>query len=261
KTVFVSIESDTREHHVKSKNLHGIKDVSNSLSPEIAKYAQKPLVPSLPRSFPFKESCSELPFITLRGCKRIGETTEFGDRYELDLGQQDLGSPTVTKKLTLENSTSQPIDYRLKTVFVNDKNWLSISRNEGTLEALDEHNRQYIDNHTITLSFSTNNRNVYSTYLIVENLSNPSDTKTIRILMEVVARQNLRRGANISLPNNHVFDVYVNGVDIGQTQIEMLNIFYGHEYTARSMVIHNRENVPLEFTFQTNLDYDDPTEI
>ncbi|CAG8474285.1 10773_t:CDS:2 [Acaulospora colombiana] len=239
KTVLVSIESDTREHHAESKSLHMIEEVSIPLSSKIVKFTQKPLVPSLERSFSSQESRNGLPFITLRGCKRIGEATDVGGRYELDLGQQDLGSPTVIKKLTLENSTSQQIDYRLKTVFVNDKNWLNISRNEGTLEATSEdHNRQYIDIHTVTLSFSTSTRNVYSTYLIVENLKNPSDIKTIRILMEVVAHQNLRRGANIPLPNNHVFDVYVNGVDISQTQIEMLNIFYGYEYTARSMPSH-----------------------
>jgi len=64
----------------------------------------------------------------------------------------------------------------------------------------------------------------------------------------VVARQNLRRGANNPLDNNHVFDIYVNGVDTSQTWIEMLNLFYGSEYSARSMVICNRETVPLEFT-------------
>jgi hypothetical protein len=73
-------------------------------------------------------------------------------------------------------------------------------------------------------------------------------------------------------------------VDTNQKCVEMSNLFYGSEYTARSMVIYNRETVPLEFTvcnilylrfchfievlkkllpfqFQTNLDHDDPTEI
>ncbi|RHZ71084.1 hypothetical protein Glove_262g53 [Diversispora epigaea] len=253
KSVHISIESDSREIRTNAKNLLRIDETSDTSSDvsEFAPLLDRPIEPS-----------TELPYITLRGCKRIWEAPDIGGRYELDLGQQDLGSSTIVKKLTLENSSNQQIPYRLKTVSVNDKNWLNLSRSEGILEsASDEHNRQYNDSHTITLSFSTSIRNIYSTYLIVENLKNPSDTKTIRILMEVVARQNLRRGANTPLSNNHVFDIYVNGVDISQTLIEMFNLFYGSEYSARSMVIFNRETVPLEFTFQTNLDYNDPTEI
>ncbi|CAG8822296.1 27029_t:CDS:2, partial [Gigaspora margarita] len=63
------------------------------------------------------------------------------------------------------------------------------------------------------------------------------------------------------LSNNHVFDIYMNGIDISHTWIEMLNFFYGSEYSVRSMVIYNKETVPLEFTFKLNLDYDDLTEI
>ncbi|CAG8555592.1 22363_t:CDS:2, partial [Racocetra persica] len=251
RTILVSIESDIRENRSKI----------NSTALEAIDFIRNPLAPSLEGIHTYKESSSGLPHITLRGCKRIGGTTEFSGRYELDLGQQDLGSTTIVKKLTLENSTSQQISYRIKTVFESDKNWLNINRFEGTLEALTDDYEQRLDAHTITLSFSTNTRNVHSTYLIIENLSNPSDIKTIRVMMEVVARQNLRRGTSAPLSNNHVFDIYVNGVDISHTWIEMLNLFYGSEYSARSMVIYNRETVPLEFTFQTNLDYDDPTEI
>ncbi|CAG8457039.1 15393_t:CDS:2, partial [Dentiscutata heterogama] len=253
RTILVSIESDTREHRSKTKRIPRSEDISDSVTFETVDFIHKPL-PPLESRRTYQESSSDLPFITLRGCKKIGGATDPGDRYELDLGQQDLGSPTIAKKLTLENLTSQQISYRLKTVFENDKNWLNINRIEGTLETP-------LDAHTITLSFSTNARNIYSTYLIIENLNNPSDIKTIRVMMEVVARQNLRRGTNTPLPNNHVFDIYVNGVDISHTWIEMLNLFYGSEYSARSMVIYNRETVPLQFTFQTNLDYDDPTEI
>ncbi|CAG8445677.1 3690_t:CDS:10 [Ambispora leptoticha] len=252
-TVLVSIESEARDHRIKGKN-HPKAEDAESIMAILPEIIQKPLASSLEQEKAYQPSLSGLPFITLRGCKRIGEAVIVGGRYELDLGQQDLGSPTIVKKLILENSSFEQISYRIKTVFANDQSWLKISRTEGTLEPSG-------GGHTITLSFSTSIRNVYSTYLIVENLNNPSDTKTIRVMMEVVARQNLRRGANTPLENNHVFDIYVNGVDTSQTCIEMLNLFYGSEYSARSMVLYNRESVPLEFTFQTNIDSDDLSEI
>jgi hypothetical protein len=124
---------------------------------------------------------------------------------------------------------------------------LKISRSEGTLESLSD-SVSYSEPQVVTLSFSTAVRNIYLTYLIIENIDNPVDTKTIRVTMEVVARQNVRRGQLGESENNNVFDVFVNGIDISQTCIDMLNLFYGSQYTARSMLIYNRESVPLEFT-------------
>ncbi|CAG8447057.1 5601_t:CDS:2 [Ambispora gerdemannii] len=261
-TILVSVESEARDHRTKGKKSRLKSEEAESTMVILPETIQKkPLAPSLEQEKPYQPSLPDLPFITLRGCKRIGEAVVVGGRYELDLGQQDLGSPTLVKKLTLENSSFEQLSYHIKTVFTNDQSWLKISRTEGTLEPSGGgQNRQY-HIHTITLSFYTSIRSVYSTYLIVENLNNPSDTKTIRVMMEVVARQNLRRGASTPLENNHVFDIYVNGVDTNQTCIEMLNLFYGSEYSARSMVIYNRETVPLEFTFQTNIDGDDLSEI
>ncbi|KAL1925437.1 uncharacterized protein VTP21DRAFT_320 [Calcarisporiella thermophila] len=213
----------------------------------------------------------ECPCITLRGCKRISDGG-FGGRYELDLGQQDLGATNIVKKLTLENTSNEPISYRVKTVNDADRSWLSISPAEGTLdppsEAADSENEVacndgYSSTQTITISFSAATRNIYSTYLLIESVDNPADTKTVRVTMEVVARQNIRRGiaSGGSAESNRVFDVYVNGVDSEKTCIEMLSLYYGHEYTTRSMVIHNYEPMPMEFALKTNLSHDDPTEI
>ncbi|KAI8577331.1 hypothetical protein K450DRAFT_252656 [Umbelopsis ramanniana AG] len=202
---------------------------------------------------------SVLPYINLRGCKRIDEGF-MGGRYELDLGQLDMGSNAITKKLTLENTSDSAVSYRIRCIPDPEREWLKISRSEGTLESLSD-TLTFTEPHTVTLSFSTAIRNIYLTYLIIENIDNPIDTKTIRVTMEVVARQNVRRGQISESENNNVFDVFVNGIDISQTCIDMLNIFYGSEYTARSMLIYNRESVPLEFTIMSNLLHDDPTEI
>jgi hypothetical protein len=184
KIVLVGIESVTRELRKKS-------EIPDSVSEEVAeprfhlfKSTQMGHLTGSQEK-PYQDISSDFPFITLRGCKRIGEVTDIGGRYELDLGQQDIGLTSIVKKLTLENTTSKRISYEIKTVSASDKNWLNISRTEGTLEALaDDHHRQYTDVHAITLSFSTSIRNVYSTYLIIKNLDNHSDIKTIRVMME-----------------------------------------------------------------------------
>ncbi|KAF9158461.1 hypothetical protein DFQ26_007629, partial [Actinomortierella ambigua] len=209
------------------------------------------------------------PYIILRGCKRIDNGDDFGGRYELDLGQQDMGPVPVVKKLVLQNPGYERVSYRLKTISSLDKNWVKMSRTDGTLVApLDDPHGSTSpsssDTHTITLSFSTLVRNVFSTYLLIENVDNPLDTKTIRITMEVVARQNIRRVTKGGLNdlNNRVFDVYVNGIDAkNRDSIDMKNLYYGSWYTARSMVVYNRETVPMEFTFKSNLSPSEPTEI
>lgn len=200
------------------------------------------LKPSIHRT----DTPSLLPYINLRGCKRIDEGSLSG-RYELDLGQQDMGSTPITKKITLENTADVAVSYRIRCIPDPERDWLKISRSEGTLESLSD-SVSYSEPQVVTLSFSTAVRNIYLTYLIIENIDNPVDTKTIRVTMEVVARQNVRRGQLGESENNNVFDVFVNGIDISQTCIDMLNLFYGSQYTARSMLIYNRESVPLEFT-------------
>ncbi|KAF9351228.1 hypothetical protein BGX26_010721 [Mortierella sp. AD094] len=268
--VLVSIVSDNREHRKPSKK-HVIEDEridphhhQNKLEePAAAGTNGNPLAPN---SFAHADVDSSIlqPVISLRGCKRIDSGDSAGGRYELDLGQQDMGSSNILRKLVLENTTYDRVSYRIRTISSLDKNWLKISRLEGTLEPpADEQSSSGSSSvQTITLSFTTNVRNVFSTYLLIENVDNPADTKTIRVTMEVVARQNLRRAAKGNEANNRVFDVFVNGIDNrNSSSIDMKNLYYGSEYTARSMVVYNRESVPMEFTFKSNLSPTDSTEI
>lgn len=222
--------------------------------------------------------------ISLRGCKRVSDVRggfDLSFLYELDLGQQDLGSNTISKKITLENTSSEPIMYRIRMLNDSDRSWIVFSRNEGVLEA----NRSGGNtsggttpwSNSITINFMTNTRGIYSTYILIENAENPADLKILRASIEIVARQNVRRTATGAIVsgsapynapsllspdmNNHVFDVFVNGVDAEQTNIEMTNLFYENEYSARSIVIFNRESVPLEFTIKSNLPHDHPSEL
>jgi hypothetical protein len=155
--------------------------------------------------------------LLLRGCKRLVYQNSCGDgggteesievaiadecRYELDLGQQDLGSAAVIKRITLENSSnSLPCSYKIR-VIGSDNSWMSISRTEGTLAPRPELEEDNMTNkqtqvtssekpaaehaHHITLSFFPLLRNLYSAYIVIQNLSDPNDWKHIRIMMEV----------------------------------------------------------------------------
>ncbi|KAF9200015.1 hypothetical protein BGZ49_009783, partial [Haplosporangium sp. Z 27] len=268
--VLISIVSDNREHRKPSKK-HIMEDErvdphhhQNKLEEPASSSSSGNLMTSHNSSNLEVDSSILQPVISLRGCKRIDSSDSAGGRYELDLGQQDMGSSNVLRKLVLENTTYDRVSYRIRTISALDKNWLKISRLDGTLEPpADEYSSSVSSSvQTITLSFTTNVRNVFSTYLLIENVDNPADTKTIRVTMEVVARQNLRRATKGNDANNRVFDVFVNGIDNKNcSSIDMKNLYYGSEYTARSMVVYNRESVPMEFTFKSNLSPADTTEV
>ncbi|KAF9912253.1 hypothetical protein EC991_000144 [Linnemannia zychae] len=269
--VLISLVSDNREHRKHNKK-QVIEDEridphhhQNKLEEPIMTSVTSGLPNMMHSSGTAEADASAMqPVITLRGCKRIDSSDASGGRYELDLGQQDMGSANVLRKLVLENPGFDRVSYRIKTISALDKNWIKISRSDGTLEPPSEEQLSAGSSsvHTITLGFVTNVRNVFSTYLLIENVDNPSDTKTIRVTMEVVARQNLRRATKGNEANNRVFDVFVNGIDHkNSSTIDMKNLFYGSEYTARSMVVYNRESVPMEFTFKSNLSPSDTTEI
>ncbi|KAJ3179725.1 hypothetical protein HDU85_004724 [Gaertneriomyces sp. JEL0708] len=237
--------------------------------------------PSSASRMSYTESLSSQPrrnagALYLRGCKRVAESrhtthSDVDGLYELDLGQQDLGSASPIKKLHVENPTGDRMSYRIR-VLDGDTSWISFSRMDGTLEGVRAGGVR--DTHAVTLTFATTARGVYSTYFVLENLDNVVDTKTVRVTMEIVGRQNIRRtassaapvpsgytGSPAEQPSNHVFDVYVHGLDPTVSTIHMDNLYFGTEYAARSMVIHNRESVPLEFTVNSSLSHDDETEL
>ncbi|KAF9935756.1 hypothetical protein BGZ67_003136 [Mortierella alpina] len=271
--VLISIVSDTREHRKPNKKQQGVDEEridphhhQNKLEEPSVTSVNGTGYPSKPMASAAEMDANAMqPVISLRGCKRLDSGDSSGGRYELDLGQQDLGSVNVLRKLVLENPGYDRVSYRIKTISAMDKNWIKISKLEGTLEPPSEEQLSSGSSsvQTITLSFATTVRNVFSTYLLVENIENPADTKTIRVTMEVVARQNLRRTTKGNEDNNNrVFDVYVNGIDYkNSASIDMKNLYYGSEYTARSMVVYNRESVPMEFTFKCNISPTDSTEL
>ncbi|KAI8808501.1 hypothetical protein BJ742DRAFT_709657 [Cladochytrium replicatum] len=219
--------------------------------------------------------------LILRGCNRVKRAQAEGDDnglYELNLGQLDLGSNPVTKKLVVENPSVDKVSYCLKPLRESDKKWILFGRLDGTLGGVRQRSTNtevQRESHTISLTFLTGNRGQYATYLALTNVENPGDTKIIRIAMEVVAKQNVRRTAaaqtvrseptstDVNLGSNRVFDVYSN-VFRQLTEdmvIPMDHLYYDNEVSARSLLIFNRESVPLEFTLKSNLSSDDPMEL
>jgi hypothetical protein len=232
------------------------------------------------RSSPISEASNPAAAtFLLKGCKRLSEC----GLYELDLGKLDLLSATPTRKVVLEGQ-SGPCSYGIRTISPeNDKNWIVPSRYDGVLES---GSSRYVsttpgagrDSHTIIISFMTGIRGVYSTYLIIENLQNPADTKTIRVTMEglfdvvyflvVVVKQNIKRSAVAKQPtvqetaeSAQIFDVHLSGADSVDCSEVVMNSFYWSPSVTRSFFIFNRESVPLEIVVKPKMPVDDQSEL
>eukprot|EP00842_Homolaphlyctis_polyrhiza_P001282 jgi/Hompol1/2154/HPOL_002830-RA len=209
--------------------------------------------------------------ILLRGCKKAVDmiTGEFEGLYELDLGQQDLGQNPVIKKLVVENQSGVRVMYRIGTIMETDQQWMVCSRSEGVLESPRSSSAANgaATSHTITLSFIVTLRGSFSTYMLIENIDNRHDSKIVRVSMEVVAKQNLfqlnlnNRFIPLDPSNNRAFDVFTHGLDWDDAAIDINPAFLGSVYSARSIVICNRESVPLEFSFKSNLSHEDESEL
>lgn len=152
------------------------------------------------------------PGIALRGCKQMSfrgsggaAANGTGLRYEIDVGQQDVGAGTVTRILILENEATRPSRYRIRTTFSGVERaepWLTLSKTEGLLDPRPDNGRD-VGNETenvvqrsslglgethiqqVHVFLSCTTEGCYTAYLFIENEDNPADTKLIRVTMEV----------------------------------------------------------------------------
>lgn len=178
----------------------------------------------------------EQPLLTLKGCTPIsndnGSSTR-SNRYEIHIGQQNLNSSEpVEWDLIIQNNNPTPISYRFHTI--EKIEWLSLSQLHGTISS--QH-----DTHHITLSFTTDDLRAYSTYLILENCTNPSDVKIIRVQMEAVLS-----GAQ---HGRQLFAVHVDGLsdDSGVPTLDLREVFFGSMVRHRYIDVVNLSDFPLEF--------------
>jgi hypothetical protein len=212
------------------------------------------------------EGSDAKPVIELKGCKKsiCSVTGEFQGLYVLELGQVDLSSTSLVKKLVLDLVSGNRTNYKVSTSNSFDMTFVTLSRIEGTLD-------QANSTSTVLLSFNLSNPGTWATYLILENTNNPLDTKYVRIMMEVVAKQNVKRVSLIETPStvakvaynhgNRIFDVYTNPMNPQNLQLDVGLVSYGVVYSDRSFVIHNWESVAMDFTISTNLPKEDQSEV
>jgi hypothetical protein len=131
-------------------------------------------------------------------------------RYEISLGQQSCASGSVVWEFSIENvsTTVQRAKYKvpprislslslsmtsslchhivtllltivqIRLMRPEDESWLAIDRARGVLEHPGV-------THTIKLTLSPRRPEVYCAYLIVENKYNPTDSKILKLSLEV----------------------------------------------------------------------------
>ena len=210
-------------------------------------------------------------FFDLKGCKKsFGlKNFEIDGLYELDVGQQDLSTNPLTKRLTLESS--QKMEYRVFSLSLNDSSWLTVSQSDAHSDSARSSVVSNSNTSIISLNFSLLVRGCYSTYLVVENLENPLDTKFIRVTIEIVGKQNVKRSYTTQnsvvldplKPSEltRVFDVTTHALDLPETELNIGPISFGTFYVSRSFIIWNRESAPLEFSVSTNISRDEESEL
>eukprot|EP01113_Clastostelium_recurvatum_P027747 TRINITY_DN3354_c0_g1_i1.p1 TRINITY_DN3354_c0_g1~~TRINITY_DN3354_c0_g1_i1.p1 ORF type:complete len:889 (+),score=244.34 TRINITY_DN3354_c0_g1_i1:340-2667(+) len=210
-------------------------------APTVSPTQLAPTVPAPLAASASMSGISNVPLLMLRGCTPIPDLM---DSYELRLGAQDFASGQVVWQLSLENlSPTRPLEYLIYTVKDGgqDEGWMSLSRHTGVLEPLGRH--------VLTLTVSTKRMDTLSTYMIIENLSVPSNMKTVFVTMDVVAKHNAH------------FAVIVNGKANVNPVLQFGEVHYNQSYTNRSFIISNTSTLPLDFLLTTNLPPYDSTEV
>ena len=207
----------------------------------------------------------ELPTLTIEGCTFISKR-----RYEINLGQREMGSNPVVWEIVIKNlqspiaitsfsnsitmnplptsrdspsSSIGSLQYKVYPLdALKDYSWLSLNRNNGVLD--------FGEKHKITLTCSTKKMDSYATYLMIENLSNPGDLVVVHIKFKVVSRQ-------ITSFNVLVDEKSVNS----QLTIDFGNVYYDQPYENRSFIILNESSLPMDFLVTSNLNVMDSTEV
>ncbi|KAG7387215.1 hypothetical protein PHYPSEUDO_014607, partial [Phytophthora pseudosyringae] len=219
---------------------------------------------------------NHLPVLTIRGCTPAEYSSLENTRYLIDVGQHTVrNGGEVEWEITIESlykaaSAVDPgldsVEYRLMLVDKNARSWLQLSRERGTLDRA--HSYQ-----SVVLYFLRGVVGVYSTFMVLQNLANPSDLKVIHVRLEVIADLNSLRGMSSGLdPATNLFRVLVSNhsspkrsrrssiemppeIAVGGAQrlmIDFSEVYYYKLYQNHSIVIENSSGLSLDFILSTN---------
>ncbi|CAN0551932.1 unnamed protein product, partial [Ectocarpus sp. 12 AP-2014] len=95
----------------------------------------------------------------------------------------------------------------------------------------------------VTLYFNRSRVGMFSTYMVVDNLTNPADIKVVRVEMEVVEGS----------PKDMVSQLFEVLVSPAPLVLDYGDVYEGKLYQRRSFVIMNHAAMPLEFQLSSSL--------
>ncbi|TYZ62529.1 hypothetical protein PybrP1_012711 [[Pythium] brassicae (nom. inval.)] len=227
---------------------------------------------------------NQLPVLTVRGCTPAENSTLESTRYIVDAGQHTVrNGGEVEWEITIECLYNQvsaqdgggldPVDYKLILVDRNAKSWLQLSRDRGTLDR----SRSY---QSVVLYFLRDVVGVYSTFMVLQNVSNPSDLKVIHVRLEVIADLNMLRSMSSGAdPATNLFRVLVSnhshpkrsrraslealhgseslrtgggGGRAAGLVIDYSDVYYHKLYHNHSIVLENSSGLALDFMLSSN---------
>lgn len=224
---------------------------------------------------------SQLPVLTVRGCTPAENSSLESTRYIVDAGQHTVrNGGEVEWEITVECLYNQiaaqegggldPVDYKLILVDRNAKSWLQLSRDRGTLDR----SRSY---QSVVLYFLRDVVGVYSTFMVLQNVTNPSDLKVIHVRLEVIADLNMLRSMSSELdPTTNLFRVLVSNhgnpkrqrrssIELTQDSgsprgsasrpglvIDYSEVYYHKLYHNHSIVLENSSGLTLDFMLSSN---------
>lgn len=185
----------------------------------------------------------------LHGCTPAAYSTH---RYDVDVGQQGLSADKkVEWELTISNPNPRAaVEYRVRPICLDTtQGWLALSHTGATVESMVPSQ--------VKLMLRTNQIGRFSAYLLLENLSNPEDVKTVRVRMEVVANYSKVR-------QEKLFNVVIDGTSTDESSVApVINLgacFRGRLYRHRSFLLQNSSDIPLDFIIKSPVaddeDYD-----
>lgn len=229
---------------------------------------------------------NQLPVLTVRGCTPAENSSLESTRYIVDAGQHTVrNGGEVEWEITVEclynqlaaqdSSGLEPVDYKLILVDRNARSWLQLSRDRGTLDR----SRSY---QSVVLYFLRDVVGVYSTFMVLQNVTNPSDLKVIHVRLEVIADLNMLRSMSSGVdPTTNLFRVLVSNHGNPKRQrrsslefaahgsssesespraassrsglvIDYSEVYYHKLYHNHSIVLENASGLTLDFMLSSN---------